>query len=125
MRFIDYMRMAFRNIWRAKLRSALTIFAVVIGATSVTIMLTLVFSIKGFFTKQFDANGTLQQVAVSPQSGVSDYKNISNQGGGGNCSAGNCTKLTDALVAKITSIPDVIGIARVTQSLPIAAVVYS
>ncbi len=118
--------MAFRNIWRSKLRSALTIFAVVIGATSVTIMLTLVFSIKGFFTQQFEANGTLQQVAVSPQSGVSDYNSISNNGGGqGNCGAGTCTKLTDALVTKITALPHVVGVARATSSLPFAAIVFS
>jgi putative ABC transport system permease protein len=125
MRTIDYIRIAFRNIWRAKLRSALTIFAVVIGATSVTIMLTLVFSIKGFFTKQFEANGTLQQVAVSPQSGVSDYNSINNQGGGGNCGTSDCTKLTDPLVAKIAAIPHVIGIARMVQSIPFAAIVYN
>ena len=56
MRLIDYILLAFRNIRRQKLRSALTIFAVVIGATSVTIMLALVFSLKGFMTKQFEAN---------------------------------------------------------------------
>ena len=124
MRFSDYIRTAFHNIWRSKLRSALTIFAVVIGATSVTIMLALVFSLKGFMTKQFEANGTLQQVAVSPQSGVTDYNNISNQGGSGNCNASTCTRLTDSLVAKIKTINHVTGVARSTQSLPIAAVVY-
>ncbi len=40
MRLVDYLTLAVRNISRSKLRSALTIFAVVIGATSVTIMLT-------------------------------------------------------------------------------------
>lgn len=67
MRFADYIALAFRNIRRQKLRSALTIFAIVIGATSVTIMLALVFSLKGFMTKQFEENGTFQQIAVSPQ----------------------------------------------------------
>ncbi|MEJ0072493.1 MAG: ABC transporter permease [Candidatus Saccharibacteria bacterium] len=70
MRFSDYILIAFRNIRRQKLRSALTIFAVVIGATSVTIMLAAVFSLKGFMTKQFEANGTFQQVAVSPQTDI-------------------------------------------------------
>jgi hypothetical protein len=53
MRFTDYIRMAFRNISRQKLRSSLTIFAVVIGATSVTIMLAIVFSAKGFITSRW------------------------------------------------------------------------
>ena len=124
MRFSDYIKTALRNIWRSRLRSGLTIFAVVIGATSVTIMLALVFSVKGFMTKQFEANGTLQQVAVSPQSGVTNYNNISNQGGRGDCSASTCTILSDTLVTKIEHLDHVVGVARITQSLPIAAVVY-
>jgi putative ABC transport system permease protein len=124
MRLSDYIKMALRNIWRSRLRSALTIFAVVIGATSVTIMLALVFSVKGFMTKQFEANGTLQQVAVSPQSGVTDYNSINDQGGRGNCTASTCTILSDALVTKIEHLSHVVGVARTTQSMPFAAVVY-
>ena len=52
MRFIDYFLIALRNIWRAKLRSALTIFAVVIGAMSVTIMLALVTGATGFLGRR-------------------------------------------------------------------------
>ena len=44
MKPFDYIRTAFRNIMRQKLRSVLTIFAIVIGSASVTIMLTIVFS---------------------------------------------------------------------------------
>jgi len=110
MRLSDYMLIAFRNIRRQKLRSALTIFAVVIGATSVTIMLAAVFSLKGFMTKQFEANGTFQQVAVSPQTDISwdDHNN-----GGNNCA--DCTKLTDDLAAKIATVQHVAGVARTTQ----------
>src|SRR5205085_1266054 len=111
MRFLDYVALAFRNISRQKLRSALTIFAVVIGATSVTIMLSLVFSLKGFMTKQFEANGTFQQVAVSPQTDIT--WNDKNNGGGNNCST--CTKLTDDLVTKIAKENHVVGVARLTS----------
>src|SRR5476649_2100509 len=107
MRFTDYISLAFRNIRRQKLRSALTIFAVVIGATSVTIMLSLVFSVKGFMTKQFEANGTLQQIAVSPQTDITWQDN---GGGGNNCTS--CVKLTDSLVSKIQALPHVAGLAR-------------
>jgi len=110
MRFSDYILIAFRNIRRSKLRSALTIFAVVIGATSVTIMLAAVFSLKGFMTKQFEANGTFQQVAVSPQTDITwnDHNN-----GGGECPT--CTKLTDTLATDIAKLPHVAGVARMTQ----------
>lgn len=108
MRFSDYILIAFRNISRQKLRSALTIFAVVIGATSITIMLAAVFSLKGFMTKQLEANGTFQQVLVSQQTDISwgDYA-------GNNCQ--DCVKLTDDLATKVGGVQHVIGVARQTQ----------
>ena len=120
MRFIDYITLAFRNIRRQKLRSALTIFAVVIGATSVTIMLALVFSLKGFITKQFEANGTFQQVAVSQQTDIT--WNDKNNGGGGQCQ--DCVKLTDALVTQIAAEPHVLGVARQANGGPFQALTY-
>lgn len=119
MRFSDYIFLAFRNIRRQKLRSALTIFAVVIGATSVTIMLSLVFSLKGFMTKQFEANGTFQQVAVSPQQDITwnDHNN-----GGNNCTA--CVKVTDDLVTKISKEAHILGVARMTDVYQIQALQY-
>jgi putative ABC transport system permease protein len=123
MRLIDYILIAFRNIRRQKLRSALTIFAVVIGATSVTIMLALVLGAKNFVAQQFDANGTLQQVAVSPKANITSYKDIQNNSGGGPCT--DCVKLTDAMVAKITALPHVSGVARVVdQGGSLAAISY-
>jgi ABC-type antimicrobial peptide transport system permease subunit len=109
MRFADYIGIALRNITRQKLRSALTIFAVVIGATSITIMLAAVFSLRGFITNQFESNGTFQQVAVSPQTDITwdDHNN-----GGYNCQ--DCVKLTDDMAAKIATTPHVIGVSRQT-----------
>ena len=121
MRFIDYISIAFRNIARQKLRSALTIFAVVIGATSVTIMLALVFGAKSFFIKQLDSTGVFQQIAVSSHTDITDFNNAQN-GGSGNCDG--CTKLTDSLVSKITSIPHVVGVARISRVNEIQAVSF-
>ncbi|HEV2403729.1 MAG TPA: ABC transporter permease [Candidatus Saccharimonadales bacterium] len=113
MKFSDYLRMAFHNIWRQKLRSILTIFAIVIGATSVTIMLTIVFSAKGFITSQFESNGTFQQIQVSPEVGISW-----GSGTGSNCNGGgssDCIKLTDPLIHQIGTLSHMTGIARETQ----------
>ncbi|MFI5271290.1 MAG: ABC transporter permease [Candidatus Saccharimonadales bacterium] len=112
MRFGDYIFIAFRNIARQKLRSALTIFAVVIGATSVTIMLALVFGAKSFFIKQLDSTGVFQQIAVSAHTDITDFNGAQNNGSF-NCDG--CKKLTDALVTKINTIPHVIGVARETR----------
>src|SRR5256885_13705517 len=64
MRPVDLVGTALRNLRRQKLRSALTIFAVVIGATSVTIMLALVTGARDFFLSQFESTGQLQQLPV-------------------------------------------------------------
>jgi ABC-type antimicrobial peptide transport system permease subunit len=121
MRFSDYILIALRNIRRQKLRSALTIFAVVIGATSITIMLAAVFSLKGFMTKQFEANGTFQQVAVSQQTDITwdDHNN----GGGNDCAT--CVKLTDDMAAKIGQVQHVTGVARQTQVGMFQELVYN
>jgi putative ABC transport system permease protein len=119
MRPSDYISIAFSNIRRQKLRSALTIFAVVIGATSVTIMLAAVFSLKGFMTKQFEANGTFQQVAVSPQTDIT-WDNHNN----GNYNCQDCVKLTDDLATKIGGLQHVVGVTRTTQIGQFQALAY-
>ena len=118
MRFIDYILIAFRNIRRQKLRSALTVFAVVIGATSITIMLSAVFSLKGFMTNQFEANGVFQQVAVSQQTDVT----WDNRSSGGNCT--DCTVLSDTLASQIATRPHVVGVARQTNVWQFSALTY-
>ena len=108
MRLFDYLRLSFRNIRRQKLRSSLTIFAVVIGVMSVTIMLALVTGAKGFFLSQVEANGTLKQVAISQKTDLTDFNNASN---GGNCDT--CIKLTDDIATKVKALPHVTEVSRV------------
>src|SRR5690349_24111727 len=98
MRFIDYIRLAFHNILRQKLRSALTIFAVVIGATSVTIMLALVTGARDFFLAQFESTGQLQQVVVTQATDLDyDHARYANSSDTG-------VKLTDELATRIDAL---------------------
>jgi ABC-type antimicrobial peptide transport system permease subunit len=62
---------------------------------------------KGFMTKQFEANGALQQVRVSPQT------DITWEDHGGNCQ--DCVKITDDTVSKIQKVPHVTAVARQIQ----------
>jgi len=121
-RTIDIIFTALRNIRRQKLRSVLTIFAVVIGATSVTIMLALVTGVKSFFVSQFSANGTLQQISISPKADISKFES-SGHGDGGPCDS--CVKLTDALTDKIKVIPHVTGVAREYSSGSLESITYN
>jgi putative ABC transport system permease protein len=102
----DLIATALRNLRRQKLRSGLTIFAVVIGATSVTIMLALVGGAKDFYLAQVESTGQLQQVVVSQATDL-DYEHAryANASDGG-------VKLTDALAGKIATLPHVKAVAR-------------
>src|SRR6185369_3119071 len=121
MRWIDIIRTALRNIRRQKLRSVLTIFAVVIGATSVTIMLALVTGVKTFFVSQFSANGTLQQISISPKADLTKFESAGH--GCGNCDS--CIKLTDTLTDKVKAVAHVTGVSRQLSSGMVASVTYN
>ncbi len=110
MRFIDELSTSLRNIRRQKLRSSLTILAVVIGATSVTIMLALVTSAKSFFYNQYKTTGQLEQVIVTRETDL-DYRQAQYAGGGNDLG----TKLTDDLAQRINTIPHVTGVAKTAQ----------
>jgi putative ABC transport system permease protein len=53
MRFNDLFSMAFYNLWRRKMRTFLTILAVVIGATLVALMVSIGSGLQGFIVNQF------------------------------------------------------------------------
>jgi putative ABC transport system permease protein len=120
MRFIDYITLALRNIRRQKLRSALTVFAVVIGATSVTIMLALVFGAKSFFMSQMNANGTLQQIGISQRADITNFDELSS--GNNNCD--DCVKLTDDIASKVTKVPHVEAVSREFNAWGFDALTY-
>jgi ABC-type antimicrobial peptide transport system permease subunit len=121
MRIADYFRVSFGNITRQKLRSSLTIFAVVIGATSVTVMLALVTGAKSYVMHQFEASGTLQQVVVSQNTDL-DYDSARHGGGGRN---GGGVKLTDDLITKISAMEHVTGVSPTAHVNAFDALTYN
>ena len=106
MRSIDIFATALTNLRRQKLRSSLTVFAVVIGALSVTVMLTLVTSAKDFASSQLLANGQDQQVLVTSQKDVRYYDALSGAGANQDGS-GSGVVLDEAMAAKIRAVPGV------------------
>src|SRR5918911_1680647 len=120
MKLSDYFRVSFGNIARQKLRSSLTIFAVVIGATSVTIMLALVTGAKGFFLSEVESTGQLQQIIVSQATDL-DYDHAR----WANSSDGSGIKLTDKLADKIAKLPHVAAVSRTASPYVFEALVYN
>lgn len=106
MRSVDYLMIALRNITHQRSRSILAIVAIVIGTTSVTILLALVIGAKDFYLDQFKATGKLQQLVVNSQPGL-DFQQAQRAS---DCQ--DCVKLTDALASKISTYPNVAGLSR-------------
>ncbi len=103
MKFFDYIRFALKNIWRQKLRSALTIFAIIIGAMSVISMISLVLGASSVFLQQFESAGALTQVTV-----VSNKDATGEEALRGNNGTTTGILLTDATVEQVKKIEHVV-----------------
>ena len=60
----DLILMGIKNLWRRKLRTSLTILGVVIGTSSIIVMLSLGFGLTGFFEEQISQWGSLTTINV-------------------------------------------------------------
>ena len=104
MKVKDQFRTGWRNLGRQKLRTSLTVFAIVIGAVSVTVMLSMVTSAKSFLTSSMSKTGEDRRVVVTRIKGV-DYQ-AAVRGDQGD-SPENAPKLTDADVTKFAALDGV------------------
>ena len=61
----DLIMMAVRNLWKRKLRTFLTILGVVIGTTSIVVMISIGIGMNESFQKQVEEWGSLQAVSYT------------------------------------------------------------
>lgn len=73
---IDLMLMAFRNLWRRKSRTILTILSVVIGTFSIIIMISLGIGMKKSQDDMIKSIGSIQNIMISSDSGQQKPKKI-------------------------------------------------
>jgi len=66
MRIFDVIRMAFRNLFRSKVRTILTVLGIVIGTTAIIIMLSLGIAINMAYKEQMDMMGDMNVITVYP-----------------------------------------------------------
>ena len=66
----DLFLMAFRNLWKRKLRTALTVLGVVIGTASIVVMVSIGIGMNEGFAKQLEDWGSLQVINVYPGGGM-------------------------------------------------------
>jgi len=106
MRWRDYLALSMRSLRRSRLRSFLTIFAIVIGATGITIMLTFVTSVKSYVVSQFTQTGEVRQIQVGQLTSLS----WSSSNNGGNQAAPGSKLVTPSIESAVAAIPHVVGV---------------
>ena len=121
MRFLDYLSLSLRSLRRSRMRSLLTIFAIVIGATGITVMLTFVTTVKNLTVASFVKTGQIEQIQIAQATDLRyDPTGMSVQSGGGSLSGdgstSSTTQLTAALETKISKVPHVVSVAAVLRS---------
>lgn len=99
MKFLDYIKISFKNITRQKARTILTVLAIVIGAMSVIIMVSLVVSAKKVMIKQLESIGALTLVTVSGNPDMERGGNLLDANSGGDASDGK--KLDDTVLQEL------------------------
>jgi ABC-type antimicrobial peptide transport system permease subunit len=104
MKLFDYAAIGLRNIWRRKSRSFLTIFAVVIGAISMVIMLSLVLGARNVAMSQLEQIGGLTLISISPNPEIQSSGNLLDQNKGADDSL---QQMNDSTVALIRSLPHI------------------
>ncbi len=77
MNLFDLIRMAFSNLWLRKLRTSLTILAVVIGAVLITLMSSISTGLEGFIIEQFGLNVSPYSIRAYAGEITSYYNNES------------------------------------------------
>lgn len=100
MKTSDLIILSFRNLWRRKLRTFLTVLGVVIGASSIVIMLSLGLAMNKNMMAQLDKMGSLNIINVSKQW---SYGNSNDK----------AKEITDAAVEEMAAIPGVKGASPV------------
>ena len=68
MRLVDFTAMGFKNLWRRKLRTILTMVGVAIGAFSIVIMMSLGLALRESYTKQLEEWGSLTLIRINANS---------------------------------------------------------
>ncbi|WP_422485100.1 ABC transporter permease [Gudongella sp. DL1XJH-153] len=104
---LDIVFMGIKNLWRRKLRTFLTVLGVIIGTSSIIVMLSLGFGLSQAFEDQISQWGSLTTINV--QQGWSDP---SMPGNGGK----EDVSLDDAAVVSFKALPNVIAVSPTLET---------
>lgn len=107
---IDLIRMGIKNLWRRKLRTFLTVLGVIIGTTSIIVMLSLGFGMREANQNQIEQMGSLTTITVNKGYGGMDM--------GGGMGAGNAKNvaLDDKAVELFKRIANVQAVTPILEN---------
>jgi putative ABC transport system permease protein len=100
---IDIVKMAYKNLWRRKVRTFLTVLGVLIGTTSIVVMISLGIGLNEAQTRNMERWGSLNQIEV--YQGV----NFDEEGN----PMGDANPLNDDTVEEFKAIPGVTAVSPV------------
>jgi len=72
MRISDLLKLAFRNLFRRKARTALTVVGVAIGTISIVVMVSIGLGVNSIFDSEFMENGTMTIIQIQKYGGSFD-----------------------------------------------------
>ncbi|SDW14895.1 ABC transporter permease [Tepidimicrobium xylanilyticum] len=106
---LDLIRMGIKNLWRRKLRTFLTILGVIIGTSSIVVMLSLGFGMQEAFKGQLARMGSLNTINVYKRDSFDFRGTDSNR----NKKEG---KLDDKAIANFKNIPHVTAVTPIIET---------
>lgn len=106
MKFFDYVHIALKNLSRQRARTILTIIAIVIGAISIIIMVSLVVSAKRVLISQLESIGAFTLVTVTGNPDMEGGDGLLTTGNGDNSDG---KKLDDTVFADLLKTENVIA----------------
>lgn len=109
-----YLKSALKSIWSNKVRSFLTLLGVIIGVTSVTILIALGQGLKANVSNLIEGLGSNVIAVVGGK--------INTTGGGGAPFGGNPTSLISGNILTLHDLSQIRAIAGVSQAVPISIV---
>lgn len=98
---MDILKMAYKNLWRRKVRTFLTVLGVLIGTTSIVVMLSLGIGLNEAQRRNMERWGSLNQIEI--YSGV----NFDDKGN----PIGQANPLNDEAVKEIKAMPGVVAVS--------------
>lgn len=101
MKLSDMLRTAFMNLWRRKLRAVLTVLGMVIGTSSIVVMVSLGIGIRSSIVESYASMGSLTNISVS------SWRWVPNENGGGTSTE---KKLDKRSVETFKGIPGVVAV---------------